>query len=118
VRPAIVELLDFALLDLELSEIDRSTIDSRWRAGLEACYGETRFFELLRQMRTGCLTRPPTRDLGCRPDVNLAAKEGAGSNDHAAGSEPSAFDRLSSGQASTAGREYQSGDRSLNRLKC
>src|SRR4051812_27553277 len=118
VRPAVVELLNFAVLYLELREIDGSTIDSRRRPRLEARHGEARFLELLGEMRAGCLTRSPTRDLGSGADVNLAAEEGAGGNHHAIRSEPSTFDRLNAGEASAARREHQPCDRSLNRLKC
>src|SRR5438270_2213687 len=97
VRPRIVELLDFTLLDIERRIVNRATIDPRRRPGFEASDGKTSIFELLGEVSARGLACSSARDLCRSADMDLAAQECSGSNDYAISAKTSSLDRLDTG---------------------
>src|SRR5256885_15838230 len=82
VRPRVIELLDLAFLDLQLTEIDGATVDSWRRAGLKTRDSQARVLELLRQMGSCRLACSAAGDVSVGPDVNTAAQKGACCDDN------------------------------------
>src|SRR4051812_27741338 len=114
VRPRIVELLDLTLLDLQLGEIHRATVDARRSAGLEASHRETSLVELLGQVRGSCLTGAAAGDSGLGSDMDPAAQESTGSDYDSLSAEPPALKSLDAENSIIVLREHESRNRALD----
>lgn len=100
-RPGVVEVIDLAVLRRQPAEVDGAAVDARGRAGLEPGHLEPGLVQLLRQVGHGGLPRPATGEAGLRADVDAAAEEGPGGDDHGLGGEAPALDRLDTGDPAT-----------------
>jgi hypothetical protein len=105
VAPAVVELRELAVLPLQPAEVDRAAIDPRRGAGLEATHREPRALQLLGEMSGRRLARPPAGDAGGGADVDAAAQERAGGDDHAARAEAAPLERLDAGTRAPPSQE-------------
>src|SRR5438477_4864418 len=83
VRPGIIELIDFALLDFESRVIDRATVYSGWRSGLEACDYEPSVLELFCEVSACRFPCASARDLSSSSDVHSPAQERPSGDDDA-----------------------------------
>lgn len=114
-RPGVIELIDLALLHLQLAKVDCAAIDSRWCTGLEALHGQTGALELLREMGSGRLACSAARHVRISADVDSTTQEGSRRNNDAACAELSALESLNAGE--TVATENQARDGTLNRLQ-
>ena len=116
-RPGVIELFDFAFLDLERREIDGTTIDARGSAGLEACDSQSDFVELLGEVSSGILAGAPTGDSCLRSNVNAAAEESTCGDHHTPRTKPSTLECLNSDDAIVLGGEEEPRDSPLKSLE-
>src|SRR6059058_6212347 len=76
-RPGVIELLDLALLTLQVAPAYRASVDTRWRSRLEACDLEASLLQLLGEVRRGRLAGPPAGHRRRRADVNSSSQKRA-----------------------------------------
>src|SRR5437868_3949463 len=117
VRPGIIELIDFALLDFESRVIDGATVYSGWRPGLEACDCQASVLELFCEVNACRFACASARDLSSSSDVHSPAQERPSGDDDTHCTEASAFDCLDSGEVTVAFSEEQAGNRPLDCLQ-
>src|SRR6185312_325677 len=113
----IIELIDFAFLDLELREIDRPSIDAGRRASLEPFHRKSSTFELFGEMGSGGLPRSTAGKAHFRTDVDAPSQKGPGGNHDAARAELPAFERLRTAYGCTGLVHDEPGDGTLDGLK-
>src|SRR5438477_5641866 len=94
VGPRVIELLDLAVLALQVRQIDGSPIDTRRRPGLEARNLQPELLELLGEMDRGRLAGPAAGDLCLGPDVDASAQERARRHHDGTRPEATSFERF------------------------
>jgi hypothetical protein len=116
-RPRVVELLNFAVLPIQSSKIDGSSIDTGRRARLESRGLQSERIELLRQVDCGRITRTTASDACVSANVQATAQKGSSGDHDCARTKPAPLECFDTPDTRAIIIDEQACDRSLYRMK-